>query len=188
MRQDWLAGTLGLTGEPSTILRGGRTAALERLEGLQPARYAKTRNQLDGAVTRLSPYIRHRVLTLAEVRDAALKKASKPWEARKLVQELAWHDYFQRVYAEIGEEGVWSSLEPWKTGYGPSDYADELPPEIEAAETGIDWVDHFAGQLSREGWLHNHARMWLACYVVHVRRVSWQAQRERVAKRWQSFH
>jgi deoxyribodipyrimidine photo-lyase len=25
------------------------------------------------------------------------------------------------------------------------------------------------------GWLHNHARMWLASYVVHWRRVRWQA-------------
>ncbi len=154
---------------------GGRREALRRLEAVKPAKYAKTRNSLDGAVTQLSPFIRHRVLSLAEVRDAALQKVGQPSEAFKLIQELAWHDYFQRVYAAVGDAGMWRDLEPWKTGLGPSDYASDLPSDVEAGETGIDWVDHFARQLSEEGWLHNHARMWLACYVVHVRQVRWQA-------------
>jgi len=33
----------------------------------------------------------------------------------------------------------------------------------------------FAAELTTTGWLHNHARMWLAAYVVHWRRVRWQA-------------
>ena len=49
---------------------GGRRAAEARLAAIDPARYGASRNHLDGAVTRLSPYIRHGVLTLAEVRDA----------------------------------------------------------------------------------------------------------------------
>jgi deoxyribodipyrimidine photo-lyase len=151
--------------------RGGRSHGLRRLDQIEPGQYTKTRNMIDGAVTRLSPYLRHRCITTAEAR----RKAEERGNSGKLVQELAWHDYFQRVYAAVGEEGVWESLEPWKTGYGPSDYAVDLPPEIEAGETGVDWIDHFANQLSEGGWLHNHARMWLACYVVHARRVSWQA-------------
>ena len=174
-RVEFLKQSLGLVGEASTTVRGGRVAALRKLETIQPAKYAKTRNAIDGAVTGLSPYIRHRVLTLAEVRDSAIERVNEPWQAQKLIQELAWHDFFQRVYAVVGEKGVWTSLEPWNTGLGPSDYANDLPPEIEAGETGVDWVDYFAKQLADEGWLHNHARMWLACYVVHVRRVSWQA-------------
>ncbi len=154
---------------------GGRREADKRLAAIGPNQYAKTRNMLDGAVTQLSPYLRHRVLTTTEVADAALAKVAEPWQAGKLIREIAWHDYFQRVYAEVGEWGVWNDLEPWKTGYGPDDYADDLPPEIEAGETGVDWVDHFAKQLSAEGYLHNHARMWLACYVVHARRIKWQA-------------
>ena len=154
---------------------GGRAAAERQLDGVRPAKYAKTRNIIDGDATRLSPYIRHRVLSLGEVRDAALRKVDKPYQAKKLVQELAWHDYFQRVYQVVGDRGVWHDLEPWKTGYGPDDYADELPADIAAAETGVDWVDHFARELHETGYLHNHARLWLACYVVHVRRAKWQA-------------
>lgn len=36
---------------------GGRRVALEKLSALQPDRYGHSRNQLQGAVTRLSPYI-----------------------------------------------------------------------------------------------------------------------------------
>ena len=54
--------------------RGGRRAAEARLAQIDPARYGASRNHLDGAVTRLSPYIRHGVLTLAEVREAVFAR------------------------------------------------------------------------------------------------------------------
>ena len=90
------------TEPPATQATGGRKAAEATLQAIKPASYAKTRNNLDGAVTGLSSYIRHGVLSLAEVRDAALAKANTKAEAEKLVAELGWRDYFQRLYNEIG--------------------------------------------------------------------------------------
>ncbi|HEY9711295.1 MAG TPA: hypothetical protein V6D48_24005, partial [Oculatellaceae cyanobacterium] len=52
---------------------GGRQAAEAALEKVDPAQYAKSRNFLKGKVTRLSPYLRYGVLSLAQVRDFALK-------------------------------------------------------------------------------------------------------------------
>ena len=52
-------------GELSPI-RGGRKAAEMRLSKVDPSRYGRSRNHLRGAVTRLSPYIRHGVFTLVE--------------------------------------------------------------------------------------------------------------------------
>ncbi|GAB4472615.1 MAG: FAD-binding domain-containing protein [Anaerolineae bacterium] len=153
--------------------RGGRAAAEDALARIDPAAYGKTRNHLDGAVTRLSPYIRHGVLSLAEVRDAALAQAEAAG-AEKLVSELGWRDYFQRVYAAIGE-GVWHDREPYKTGFTPADYSDDLPDDVREGRTGLACIDAFARDLIETGWLHNHARMWLAAYVIHWRRVKWQA-------------
>ena len=51
---------------------GGRAAAEAALAGIDPRSYAASRNHLDGAVTRLSPYIRHGILSLDEVRNHAL--------------------------------------------------------------------------------------------------------------------
>lgn len=91
-----------------------------------------------------------------------------------LLRELAWRDYFLRVYEVVGD-GVWENLEPLKTGWGRGDYAEELPGELERGETGLACMDAFARELRETGYLHNHARMWLAAYAVHFRRVKWQA-------------
>ena len=178
--------------------RGGRRAAEARLAAIDPARYGATRNHLEGAVTRLSPYIRHGVLTLAEVREAVFTRlealsdgavqgelfagsaAERRWSpaqrraGEKLIQELGWRDYWQRLWRLWGD-GIWLDREPLKTGHLPESYAPELPADLGAAATGLACIDAFASELMATGWLHNHARMWLAAYVVHWRRVRWQA-------------
>ena len=55
--------------------RGGRARALELLAQLDPVTYGRDRSRLDGHVSRLSAFLRHGVLSLAEVRDAALTHA-----------------------------------------------------------------------------------------------------------------
>ncbi len=152
---------------------GGREAAEQMLADMDPAAYENSRNFLDGAVTYLSPYIRHGLLSLAEVRDAALRATQGP-KVGKLVQELAWRDFFQRIYAQIGS-AIWQDREPYKTGFSADDYSDELPEDIMSGQTGLVCIDAFSRQLVETGYLHNHARMWLAGYIVHWRRVKWQA-------------
>ena len=154
---------------------GGRQAAEERLHDAKLGRaYSKTRNFIDGAVTRLSPYIRYGVLGLAEVRDYALEHATNVDEVEKFINELGWRDFFQRKYIEVGDD-IWEDQEPWKTGFNEHDYADELPDDIREARTGVQFIDDFARELHETGYLHNHARMWVAAYVVHWRHVKWQA-------------
>ncbi|NWG21512.1 MAG: deoxyribodipyrimidine photo-lyase [Chloroflexi bacterium] len=155
-------------------LRGGRRAAETLLQRLDPRRYAASRNYLDGAVTRLSPYIRHGVLSLAEARDAALNRVRRAADAGKFISELGWRDYWQRLYARLGHD-VWRDQEPYKTGYAPDAYAQELPQDIVEGTTGLACIDAFSRELRATGYLHNHARMWLASYIVHWRRVGWQA-------------
>jgi deoxyribodipyrimidine photo-lyase len=152
-----------------STLRGGHRAAVERLTNAQLARYGETRNYLDGTVTRLSPYIRHGVLSLAEVRDHALKIQAP----EEFIKQLSWREYFQRVYQQIGD-GIWEDIEPYKTGFSAESYADTLPNDILEARTGT-CMDIFCRELRETGYLHNHARLWLAAYVVHWRRVKWQA-------------
>jgi deoxyribodipyrimidine photo-lyase len=141
--------------------------------------YGRDRSQLDGHVSRLSPYLRHGVLTLSEVRDAALAHAPKTAPSRvwKYVNELSWRDYFTRVYAQIGEL-VWQDLQPYQTGLPASAYARELPADLNAADTGAACIDAWSRELQETGYLHNHVRMWLASYLIHHRRVWWQAGAE----------
>lgn len=146
---------------------GGRSAAGELLHSFKASRYAASRNFLGGSVSRLSPYIRHGVLTLREVLDHVRERFAGQ-RLDKFVQELAWRDYWQRVYLSIGD-GIWQDREPSKTGAA---YTDELPPDWGC--TGLACMDGFVTELETTGYLHNHARMWVAAYLVHWRRVYWQ--------------
>jgi deoxyribodipyrimidine photo-lyase len=84
-----------------SALRGGRRAAEAVLAAVKPQSYERTRNYLSGDVTRLSAYLRHGVLTLAEVRDDALHRVADPREAGKLINEYAWRDYWLRLYDQL---------------------------------------------------------------------------------------
>lgn len=155
-------------------MRGGRQAAEARLEQVDAVLYAKSRNYLNGAVTRLSPYLRYGVLSLAEVRDAVLRRVQRRQDVAKFINELGWRDYWQRLYAKLGN-AIWEDREPNKTGWQRRDYATALPEDLDHGETGLACMDAFSTELRTTGYLHNHARMWLAAYVVHWRRVGWQA-------------
>ncbi len=158
-------------------IKGGRKAAEQALKKINPVHYAKSRNFLTGAVTRLSPYLRHGVLSLAEVRDYVWQQVAEPIEAEKLITELGWRDYWQRLYGEITTAGedIWVDREEYKTGYLPKDYNATLPQEIQQGSTGMVCIDSFSQELRDTGYLHNHSRMWLAAYIIHWRRIKWQA-------------
>ena len=146
-------------------------AAQARLAAVNPRAYAATRNALDGAVTRLSPYITHGFLSLTDVLKTVHHK--HPLElGHKFVFELGWRAYFHHVWAYEGER-ILASLHE-----GPlpdSAYAKALPADIIEGRTGIAAIDMAVQTLYATGYLHNHARMWLASYVVHLRRVHWRA-------------
>lgn len=54
-------------------------------------------------------------------------------------------------------------------------YTTELPADIREGRTGVPVVDRAVRELYATGTLHNHARMWLASYVVHLRKLHWRA-------------
>ena len=156
-----------------------RQAALARIAAVRPNDYARSRNALEGAVTYLSPYITHGLVSLPEVLTGVT--THHPLHAQhKFVFELGWREFFRHVWAYRGA-GILQSLHP---GVLPDvDYATVLPNDIRQAATGVPVVDMAVRTLYATGYLHNHARMWLASYVVHVRKVHW-----RVAADWLYGH
>lgn len=144
-----------------------REAALARLAAVDAAAYARTRNHLQGAVTGLSPYVTHGLLSVPE----CLAALHLPVE-HKLVYEFGWREYFRHVWDHRGD-GILESLHE-----GPLPeraYACVLPDDIRAGATGVPVIDQAVRTLYATGTLHNHARMWLASYVVHGRKVHWRA-------------
>lgn len=159
--------------ERISAIIGGRQAAETTLNKVDPGRYAKSRNFFTGAVTRLSPYIRYGVLSLAEIRNYVISRVQNPDEATKLINELAWRDYWQRLYAKLGDD-IWQDNELYKTGYTASDYQETLPDDISSRTTNLVCIDSFSRDLQETGYLHNHGRMWLAAYMIHWRKIRWQ--------------
>ena len=146
-------------------------AAQARIAAVQPAAYARTRNALGGAVSGLSPYITHGFVTLGAVLAGVDTRRALDVQ-HKFVYELGWRAYFRHVWQHRGA-GILHSLHE---GPLPDEaYTRELPADIRQACTGVPVVDEAVRTLYATGMLHNHARMWLASYVVHVRKVHWHA-------------
>lgn len=146
-------------------------AARARIAAVRPAAYARTRNALDGAVTGLSPYITHGIVSPSDVLAGVLARHALDVQ-HKFVFELGWRAYFHHVWRHRGG-GILQSLHQ---GLLPeSAYESELPLDIRHGSTGVPVVDEAVRTLYTTGLLHNHARMWLASYVVHVRQVHWRA-------------
>ena len=156
-----------------------RQAALARISAVRPSDYARSRNAIDGAVTGLSPYITHALVSLPEVLADVTAKHSLDIQ-HKFVFELGWREYFRHVWAYRGE-GIFESL---REGLLPqTSYSALLPADIRQAATGVPVIDMAVRTLYATGYLHNHARMWLASYVVHLRKVDW-----RIAADWLYGH
>jgi deoxyribodipyrimidine photo-lyase len=146
-------------------------AALARIAAVRPAAYARTRNALDGAVSGLSPYLTHGLVSLTDVLAGVVAQHALDVQ-HKFIYELGWRAYFRHVWQQRGE-GILRSLHE-----GPlpdQAYATTLPDDIAQARTGVPAIDEAVRTLYATGWLHNHARMWLASYVVHLRKVHWRS-------------
>ena len=145
-------------------------ALADRLAAIDPAEYARTRNFVDGAVTRLSPWITHGFIELPHLVEG-LKARFPPESLHKFLEELAWREFFHHVWRTRGA-AILKDLgpAPWR-----GEYAKEVPADVLTASTGVPVIDAAVRELHDTGWIHNHPRLWVASYLAHVRKVHWRA-------------
>ncbi len=152
--------------------------ARRRLDDLDAPAYRRFRDYVRGPVSRLSPYVTHGFLSVPEIfRTVVNRGDSGPND--KFVQELAWREFFRHVWRHVGE-GIGRDIRPAPEGVV---YAQQLPEDLLTASTGVPVVDASVRSLYDTGYLHNHQRMWLASYVIHLRKVHW-----RVGADWMYGH
>lgn len=148
-------------------------AASARAAQISPSQYARSRNALDGAVTGLSPYLTHGIISLPQVAKLVAQKHRLSYED-KLVFEFGWREFFHHVWSRAASpEHILRDMRPMNLWQGK--YVKELPADIREGRTGVPCIDAAVRQLYATGYLHNHARMWLASYCVHLRKVHWRA-------------
>lgn len=146
---------------------GGRQEAIKRLNSIDLDLYNRNRHFINGAVTKLSPYLRYGCLTLKEASDNARYRFGI--QAEKFVYQLSWRDYWRRIWYEKGN-AIFSDIEDAKVPIG-----DKLMPDfIRQGITGLPCMDGFIRDLMQDGYVHGHARLWFAAYVVHWLKVDWR--------------
>lgn len=159
-----------------------RAAALRRLQEFLPRAglaYAKRRNFDPGPgrqdpVSRLSPWLRHRVLLETEVlREVCAAQGQDA--ARKFIDEVYWRAYFRGWMAQ--HAGAWSHyLAERDRAVAAVAGNATLHARVLAAEqgqTGNPAFDSWARELCSNGYLHNHARMWFASIWIFTLRLPW---------------
>jgi deoxyribodipyrimidine photo-lyase len=157
-----------------------RDEGLARLAAFLPragSDYASLRNlDLPGHphVSTLSPWLRHRLVTEAEVVDATLR--AHPRGADKFLAEVWWRTYW-KGWLEL-RPAIWTA---YRTGLQAALNRLAVEPGLAAraeaamvGETGIDSFDHWAQELVKTGYLHNHARMWFASIWIFTLRLPWE--------------
>jgi deoxyribodipyrimidine photo-lyase len=139
-----------------------------RLQEIDPVRYHSSRNYADGAVTYLSPYISRGVLSTRQVYDY-IKRLELGWgHIEKLVQELAWRDYWQQVWIAKGD-AIFDDL---KHPQAPVKHH-QTPKAVLDATTGIEAVDQAIERFYQTGYMHNHMRMYVAAICCNIGQAHW---------------
>jgi len=143
-------------------------------------RYGKTRNFDWGPnrrnnVSRLSPYIRHRLVLEQEVLEATLQH-HMPEDASKFIQEVFWRAYFKGWLEH--RPTVWadycSGVRKLMDSLGKDSALGERFSDAVNGRTGIECFDDWANELVETGYLHNHARMWFASIWIYTLELPWE--------------
>lgn len=151
-------------------------AIVARISAIDPIAYGKTRNYIDGAVTYLSPYISRGVISTKQVLNSVLERGYDLWEIESFVKELAWRDYFQRVWHA---KDINQDLK--KPQEKVSNY--QIPESVLKAETGILGIDNALKTLYATGYMHNHCRMYVAFMVCNLGQSHWKNPAQ-----WMYYH
>ena len=142
---------------------------LDMIDEIDPVEYAKTRNHLSGAVTKLSPYITRGIIPLPLIRERLLEKHAAK-DCAKLIQELAWREYFQNVWWEKGD-AIFSDIR-----FPRDDWRHEgIVAAVADAETGVEVLDAGIKELYETGYMHNHLRMWVASVSCNLAYAHWHS-------------
>jgi deoxyribodipyrimidine photo-lyase len=137
--------------------------------------YAAGRNTDKGpgeatAVSKLSPYLRYRLVTEHDVVAAVLERHGLG-PAEKFVQEVLWRTYW-KGWLEM-RPSVWTRFVEERDRQRQTFPNKRALATAESGSTGIEGFDDWARELVKTGYLHNHARMWFASIWIFTLRLPW---------------
>jgi len=151
---------------------------IERVNVIDPIKYAKTRNFINGQITYLSPYISRGVISTKQVMEKIIEKQYPYLAIEKIIQELAWREFFQRVWQSKGLQ-IWDDLKQDQQEV----VHHQMITSIQKANTGIESIDFAIDGLYEKGYMHNHSRMYLASIACNIGKAYWIE-----SSKWMYYH
>lgn len=142
-------------------------ALIEQVKSYHPGKYPITRNFTNGAVTNWSPYISRGLLSPVIVMEQ-LKMKYHQQEWMGFMQQMAWREYFQRVWQEKGN----LILQDLKSTQSKV-ILQSLPNPISEGNTGIQALDNAILHLYAHGMMHNHVRMYISMLHSNIFKAAW---------------
>ncbi|KXX69484.1 FAD-binding domain-containing protein [Flammeovirga sp. SJP92] len=141
-----------------------------------PENYARSRNYIDGEVSYLSPYISRGVISTKYVVSQLVKNGHSLRKNEKFIQELAWRDYWQQIWIEKDIDQDLKHEQPKVEHRG-------IPSSIYNENTGINILNDHLIELRKQGYLHNHMRMYIAMLTCNVGKSHWK-----LPAQWMYYH
>ena len=141
---------------------------MRRVHQYNPASYGRTRNFVDGNVSRLSPFISRGVTSTRAVLESCVNRGFSLEANEKFFQELAWRDYWQQIWIEKG------GLIDQDLTHKQETVSEWMPANACIAKTGITGVDRGILELYKTGYMHNHVRMYTASILTNVAKTDWK--------------
>jgi deoxyribodipyrimidine photo-lyase len=151
---------------------------IRQYDAIDPIKYGRTRNYLNGHVTYLSPYISRGVITTRQIIERIVSRSYKLYEVESFVKELLWRDYFQRIWQHLGEQ-IFTDIKNRQTPV----VSNQIPTNILLANTGIEGIDASIRSLYETGYAHNHCRMYTAMLTTNLAQTHWLEP-----ARWYYYH
>ena len=74
-------------------------AIFKQIDSINPIRYAKDRNFIDGSVSKLPPYISRGVISTKDVYKFLINKGYTLNTMQKLIQEMIWRELYLGSYS-----------------------------------------------------------------------------------------
>ncbi len=140
----------------SGAFRGGQQAADAALNAFDVSGYAAYRSEVfptsRRGASRLSPYIRHGLISLPRAWRSVVHGPAK--DVSKFRDELLWQEYARHMYARTG--GTSSTIRYAVQSRGAIPNSDWLD--------GMACFDFVVGELEQDGWMVNQTRMWFASH------------------------
>jgi deoxyribodipyrimidine photo-lyase len=130
---------------------------------------------VNDAVSRLSPFLRYRLILEEEVvREVLIRHDLN--RVKKFIEEIGWRTFWKGWLEQ--HPAAWTSYLEGEDQQRRLMEVDEVSLRrysgAISGSTGIECFDYWTRELMETGYLHNHARMWWASIWIFTLRLPWE--------------